>query len=80
MNVMPSVKEGYFKMLKPAYNKHGFWIVGGIVGITNDIMPYTKRVRFPKDIAAETERVKIAILKDHPGIIEVFGQMTEVLV
>lgn len=47
--------------------------MGAIVGADNG-MSYTKRVGNPKDIAIETERLRMQILKDHPGIREKGGQ------
>ena len=69
-----SVQEGEFKILRPARSINGYWIIGAIVGSDARGMTYTKRIANPKDILNEMWRLKERILKDHPGIKEIFGE------
>jgi hypothetical protein len=68
-----SCKEGQFKMLHPALSRKGYWIVGAIVGSDKKGMTYTTRCLDRKGCFSEMLRLRERILRDHPGIQEVFG-------
>ena len=64
------IKEGTFQMLRPMWSPRiGGFLVGAIVGAKKG-MAYTKRIAKPEDVGPELERIRLQILKEHPGIIE----------
>lgn len=82
---MITIKEGTFQILRPIYSQRiQGWLIGGVVGASKG-MAYTKRLRHSPtihaDIARETEKIRMKIHQDHPGIVEEklkFGQAERV--
>ncbi len=72
---MITIKEGTFQMLRPIFSSRiKGWLIGGVVGSTKGGMAYTKRLPQTHDlfsrIATETEKIRMQIHRDHPGIVE----------
>jgi hypothetical protein len=64
------IQEGTFQMLRPMWsNRVQGFLVGAIVGAKKG-MAYTKRVANPEEVGPELERIRLQILRDHPGIRE----------
>jgi hypothetical protein len=68
-----SCREGEFKMLKPARSLRGGFLVGAIVGSDKKGMTYVTRVEHKRNVLNELLKCREKILKDHPGIKEIFG-------